>query len=84
MQTELSPVPVVGQICLLLALTEGLFDDVPLDKMCEAEKALATASAQIPPDARIHLLSNQKLTDTDRAAILKIARDGLTPFAKKS
>jgi F-type H+-transporting ATPase subunit alpha len=83
-QSELSPVPVVEQICLLLALTERLFDEVPLDKMREAEKALGLASAQIPPDARTRLLSNQKLTDADRAAILKIARDGLASFQKKS
>jgi len=83
-QAEFSPVPVVDQICLLLALTEGLFDDVPLDKMREAEKALTTASAQIPADARTRLLSNQKLTEADRAAILKMAHDGLAPFEKKS
>jgi len=83
-QAEFSPVPVVDQICLLLALTEGLFDDVPLEKMREAEKALTTASVQIPADARTRLLSNQKLTDADRAAILKMAHDGLAPFEKKS
>jgi F-type H+-transporting ATPase subunit alpha len=83
-QSELSPIPVVEQICLLLALTEGLFDVVPLTKMKEAEKALALASAQIPPDAKSRLLSNQKFTDADNAAILKIARDTLSPFAKEA
>ena len=32
---------------MLLALTEGLFDSVPLDQMREAERALCAASTQI-------------------------------------
>src|SRR5471032_1425848 len=72
-QTEFSPVSVVDQISELLALTEGLFDLIPLDKMREAEHALYAASAQIASDVRERFLSNQKLSDADRAAVLKVA-----------
>jgi F-type H+-transporting ATPase subunit alpha len=82
-QAEFSPVPVVEQILVLLALTEGLFDAVPLDRMREAESVLCAGSTQIPSDVRDRFHSNQKLGDADRAAILKVARDLLTPLQKK-
>src|SRR5277367_84299 len=51
-QTEFAPVGVVEQIGILLALTEGLFDGVPLDKMRAGEQALCVASKQIASDIR--------------------------------
>jgi F-type H+-transporting ATPase subunit alpha len=39
-QAESRPVSMVDQITVLLALTTGLFDRVPIDKVMEAEKAL--------------------------------------------
>jgi F-type H+-transporting ATPase subunit alpha len=81
-QTEFAPVPVVEQISVLLALTEGLFDSVPLDKMRAAEQALCAAATQIASDTRERFVSNQKLNDADRAAVLKVARQSLAPFQK--
>jgi F-type H+-transporting ATPase subunit alpha len=82
-QTEFAPVSAVEQITVLLALTEGLFDSVPLDQMREAERALCAASKQIQPEVTEHFLSNQKLTDADREAVLKIAHQSLTPWQKE-
>jgi F-type H+/Na+-transporting ATPase subunit alpha len=82
-QTEFAPVPVVEQITVLLALIEGLFDDVPLDKMRAGEQALCAASTQIASDIRERFIAGQKLNDLDRAAVLKIARQSLTPFQKE-
>ena len=82
-QTEFAPVSVMDQICELLALTEGLFDLVPLSKMREAERALCAASAQIAPEVRERFVSNRELTDADREAVLKIARQALAPFQKE-
>ncbi len=83
-QTEFSPVPVVNQICELLALTEGLFDLIPLDKMREAERILYTASQQIGADVRERLVSNHELNAADRETILKVAREALAPLQKES
>jgi len=66
----------------LLALTEGLFDNVPLEKMAEAEKALCLAAARIPSELRGRFLANEKLNEADRAAILKMSGEGLAPFRK--
>jgi F-type H+-transporting ATPase subunit alpha len=81
-QTEFAPVSVVEQISVLLALTEGLFDSVPLDRMREAEQALCLASKQIASEVRERFISNQKLNDADREAVLKIARQALAAFQK--
>ena len=83
-QTEFAPVGVVEQISLLLALTEGLFEAVPMGKMREAEKALSDASAKIPSRVRESFLANQKFSDADKAAILGVARETLKPFQAQS
>jgi F-type H+/Na+-transporting ATPase subunit alpha len=83
-QTEFAPVPVVEQICVLLALTERLFDSVPLDRMRASEEALCAASTKIATDVRERFVSGQKLNDADRAAVLKIARQSLAPFQKET
>ena len=82
-QTECAPVSVVEQISVLLALTEELFDSVPLGQMREAERALCAASMQIAPDVRERFVSDHKLDDADREAVLKVARQSLAPFQKK-
>ncbi len=79
-QTEFAPVSVVEQISVLLALTEELFDSVPLSQMREAERALRAASTQIAPEVRERLVSNHKLNDQDREAVLKVASQSLAPF----
>ena len=68
---------------MLLALIEGLFDNVPLDQMRAAERALCAASTQIASDVRERFVANQKLNDADREAVLKIARQSLAPFQKE-
>ena len=82
-QTEFAPVSVVEQITVLLALIEGLFDGVPLDKMRAGEQALCAASTQIASDIRERFVAGQKLNDPDRAAVLKIARQSSAPFQKE-
>ena len=49
-QPESQPVSMVEQITVLLALTAGLFDPVPLEKMNDAEQALQKAATEIPAD----------------------------------
>jgi F-type H+-transporting ATPase subunit alpha len=65
---------------VLLALTTGLFDRVPIDKVIEAEKALHQGIASIPADLVNRLTSAEKLSDADRQAILDLATRTLLPF----
>ena len=79
-QPESSPLPVLDQIVLLLALNAKLFDSVPLDRMEEAEASLRRAVVDIPAEVREHLKADAELTDNDRKAILEIARKALEHF----
>ncbi len=79
-QPASSPIPVPEQIIVLAALAGALFDNVPLDKMHDAESAVRTAAAQIPEAMRQRLLGADKLNADDRVAILRIADDALKSF----
>jgi F-type H+-transporting ATPase subunit alpha len=79
-QPEFAPVSVPAQIALLLALTVGLLDGVPLDKIAEAELAVQEAAAKIPSGMCARFQTADKLSDEDRTAILEIASVALVPF----
>jgi F-type H+-transporting ATPase subunit alpha len=82
-QAESQPVSMEEQICVLLALTAGLFDPVPLEKMMEAQQALQKAAAQIPADVVGRLTSADQLSDEDRKAILDVSTQALASFTPK-
>ncbi|MCA9453000.1 MAG: alternate F1F0 ATPase, F1 subunit alpha [Nitrospiraceae bacterium] len=79
-QPEFTPMSVPAQITLLLALTDKLFDPVPLAQMTEAEQALHKASLDIPFDLCKRLEGIDKLKAEDREAIIRIARQALACF----
>jgi len=79
-QNEFEPVSVPGQIAILLALTNRLFDDVPLEKMREAEQALRKAAEGLSKDLVERLTSAEELEEKDREAILQIARETLAIY----
>jgi F-type H+-transporting ATPase subunit alpha len=76
-QPENAPISLVGQIAVLLALTEGLFDPVPLDGMDEAQKAVIESASQFPAALCGRFESAAKLSDEDRAAVIAIAKKAL-------
>lgn len=80
-QPEFTPVSMTEQIAVLLALTEKLFDDLPLDQMIAAEHAVRAATADIPAEVRARFESAKKLSDDDRASILQNARNALENFS---
>jgi F-type H+-transporting ATPase subunit alpha len=82
-QPEFTPVSVPAQLTILLALSAGLLDPVPLDKIEEAEQALSKAAETIPAEVRGRFDTAKALSDEDRKAIIEIARRALTPFQPK-
>jgi F-type H+-transporting ATPase subunit alpha len=76
-QPEFAPVSVAAQITVLLALSTGLFDNVPLDRMREAEQAVRTAADALPADLAARFDSAATLSDADRASVIACARDAL-------
>ena len=82
-QPEFAPVSVLEQIAVLLALSAKLFDDVPLERMKEAEQALREAAAKIPAEVIERLNTADKLSDEDRKTITDIAQQALVTFHPK-
>ena len=83
-QSQSSPVSVVAQITILLALSEKLFDNVSLEQMNGAETALCQAAAELPKPLQQRLNSSEKLNLDDKAELLNIARTTLAPFQSTS
>ncbi len=82
-QQELQPMSVPEQILILLALTSGLFDTIPLDKMKEAELDLQKLGSELPAEILNSILSDKELSSSDREAILNMAGKILEPFQEK-
>ena len=83
-QRQLVPASVPEQIVVLMALTGGLLDSVPIDKVQAAEQALRTAAANLPAEIRLRCSSNDKLSDDDRIAILQMVGTVIAPFHPKT
>jgi F-type H+/Na+-transporting ATPase subunit alpha len=82
-QPQFEAVPVLEQITVLMALTAGLFDALPLELTADIEHALRAATVQIPQAARERCLQSAKLSVDDHSAILQVATAALLPFKKK-
>ena len=76
-QSEFSPVSMVEQISVLLALTAKLFDDIPLTDMPAAEHLVRVSAAKTPIEITERLQSVKTLSKEDRASIIELARDAL-------
>jgi len=79
-QPELEPASVSEQIVILEALTAGVLDSVPIDKMRDAERALRKSAADIPAEVRQRFYSNDTLSDHDRKEMLQIVGKAIAPF----
>ncbi len=82
-QSEMEPMAVPEQIIILLALTNKLFDKIPLYKTHEAEIALGKMIDQLPDDILKRLFSDKPLNDEDKNSILLIARKTISALEVK-
>jgi F-type H+-transporting ATPase subunit alpha len=82
-QPDFSPVSVPAQMTILLALTAGLFDTVPVEKMIEAEKSVAAAAMNLPAAILARLDGSAPLNDADKQSMIEIARPLLVSFEVK-
>jgi F-type H+-transporting ATPase subunit alpha len=79
-QSEYSAESLSGQVTVLLALTAGLFDPVPLERMTDAEQAVRQGSEDLQEEVRARFDTADKLSDEDRKTILEVARQALVHF----
>ncbi len=82
-QPASAPITLAEQITVLLALTNGYFDEVPLDRMKEAERSLRIKAAELPEDTRKRFNSTLPFSDDDRTLILQLALKALEPFTEQ-
>ena len=79
-QEQLHPMSVPEQVVILLALMEGLFDTVPLEKTALAEQALQKVASGLPEETINALFSENMLAGRERETIVALANDALLPL----
>jgi F-type H+/Na+-transporting ATPase subunit alpha len=79
-QEEATPASVPAQVLLLLALSEGFLDDVPIGKVKSVEILLRNEAEKIPGDILKKILSGEKLPDSDRSIIKEKIRNVTKEF----
>jgi len=78
-QAEHQPLTVIQQIAMLKAVNEGLFDELELKQLLEAQKNIADALEDQMKPLAIKVESGEKLTDDDWQSLV----DFLTEIIKK-
>ena len=73
-QPQYQPLPATAQIAALLAVTEGAFDTVPLERVATAERAVREQVAARCPDISRRISAGEPLRDLDRETLLTVAR----------
>ena len=79
-QQAFSPLSTSVQITVLLALSAGLFDPVPLTRMAEAEQAVWAAAARLPAELSARLASTAPLSEEHRNLMIELARQAVADF----
>jgi F-type H+/Na+-transporting ATPase subunit alpha len=83
-QPEFSPVQVAAQIMTLLALSEHLFDTIPLPQISAAEQAIHQAihqaTTKMPAAIAVKIADNAALTAEDRAEMIQWLKTVLEPL----
>ncbi len=81
-QAEHEPLGPAEQICALVAVTAGLFDELPVERVAAAERAVREAVARELPQVCERIAGGEKLVDVDREAIVAAARRAVEDFAR--
>ncbi len=68
------PMPVAEQIAVLFSVINGLFDDVPVDRVREIERAIAGSFIQALPDLYVAVQNGEELDEEDYETMLEIFR----------
>ncbi len=82
-QPASAPIPLPEQIVVLLALTNGCFDGVPLSQMKEAELTLRKITGALPEESRHQFVSTTPFSEENRRFILELAVKALEPFKER-
>ncbi len=76
-QPQYQPMSVPEQIAVLLAVTEGVFDQLPPDEIAGAEQVICKAVTEQLPDLCIRIQSGDKLKQEDINVLINTAREAI-------
>lgn len=76
-QPEMEPVSVPEQLLVLLALTHGLFDAIPLKRITEAETLVRKKSSELSEAILRRIYSSEPLDENDEDSIVSMAKEAL-------
>ena len=79
-QPQFAAIPVLEQIVLLQALTGGLLDAIPIERVAAAEAGLRAATGRMPDSLRQRCLAGGELDAADNAAVARLVAAALAPF----
>src|SRR6056297_1622109 len=82
-QPQYSPLPASQQIIVLLAVNEGIFDQIPEEKLMEAE-ALVRKAANTDHQALMEkITAGEKIDEKTIDTLVKAAQDAVKPLKKE-
>jgi F-type H+/Na+-transporting ATPase subunit alpha len=76
-QPQYNPIPVPEQIAVLLSVTEGLFDELPVAMIPRAEQEVRAAVRNNLPGVYRRIAEGERLSGEDRAELVSTARQAL-------
>lgn len=82
-QSRYDLMPAPEQIAVLLAVTEGLFDNVPIHRIGDAETYVRKVTREDLTDIARRILKGERLSNGDKEAILSAAEKAIKPLQEK-
>jgi F-type H+/Na+-transporting ATPase subunit alpha len=83
-QPQYGPVGVAAQIIALLAVTMGLFDEVPLENINEAEQTVRQAIKDELPHIYQNIQTGQPIDDEEKEMLVSVAQKALQDVPRGS
>jgi len=83
-QPRYKPIPVIEQIAVLLAVNEGVFDELPLDKLSEAKEAVRRAASEKFAEMAEEFQKGEKLTEQKKQALKDVASEAVRSMRESS
>lgn len=82
-QTRLDPLATHVQIFILLAFTEGLLDQIPINRLEEAEKSLRQAGEEMTAAVQQQIAGGKKMPPETKSLLIDIAKKTLAKMGDK-
>jgi len=76
-QPQFDPIPAAEQVAILVAATEGLFDNLRPEQIVEASARIRQTLLEQLPRICQSIQAGSKLSDPDRQALVKLAQDAI-------